>query len=75
MTPPNDFQGIGRRFLRSTAGWVVIGFLAIAGFLLVYEHHAHLFSGSGILIGLLGACILMHLFMHRGGGHGDGGAK
>ena len=32
-----------------------------------------MFTGSGILIGLLVFCIGMHLFMHGGhGGHGGG---
>ena len=61
------------RFWRSRAGIVLLVFLGIAGFLLLYEHRAHVFTGSGILIGLLVFCIGMHLFMHGGhGGHGGG---
>jgi hypothetical protein len=61
-----------RPFLKTPAGWVLIGFLAIGGFYLITEHTAHLF---GILpCALLLACPLMHLFMHHGhgehGGHG-----
>lgn len=51
----------------SRGKWVLIGFLAIAGFFLITEHRAHLF---GILPWLLLlACPLMHLF-HGHGGHG-----
>tara|TARA_R110000868_G_scaffold107438_1_gene293983 strand:- start:7225 stop:7470 length:246 start_codon:yes stop_codon:yes gene_type:complete len=60
--------------LKSRAGLVLIVFLAAGGFLLAYEHRAHIFTGNGILIGLLAVCIGMHLFMHGGhGGHGGGG--
>ena len=59
-------------FLRSRTGIVLLAFLAIAGFLLAYEHRAQLFSGNGLLILLLLACPLMHFFMH--GGHGNHGA-
>ena len=49
------------------------GFLAIAGFLLYYEHQAHI-PGDYLLLGvLLLGCIFMHRFMH--GGHGGHGAK
>jgi Protein of unknown function (DUF2933) len=57
-------------FLTSRAGFVLFGFLAIAGALLFTEHRAHVF---GVLIWLpLLACPLMHMFMHGGhGGHSD----
>jgi len=59
---------------QSRAKWVFIGFLLIAGYLLVTEHRAHLagwLSAYGIWLFLL-ACPLMHMFMHHGhGGHGD----
>lgn len=48
----------------------LLTFLAVAGLLLVYEHRAHVFSGEGVLLGLLVLCVAMHLFMH--GGHGNG---
>ncbi len=59
-------------FLKSRAGLVLLAFLAIGGFLLAYEHRAHIFTGNGLLIALLLLCPLMHLFMHggHGGGHG-----
>ena len=60
-----------REFLRSRAGMVLLAFIAVAGFLLAYEHRAHIFNGNGVLIALLAVCIGMHLFMHHGhGGHG-----
>lgn len=49
---------------RST--WVLLGFLAIAGFFLLTEHRAHLLGILPFL--LLLACPLMHLF-HHGGHH------
>ena len=59
--------------------WVLIGFLAIAGFFLFTEHRAHVLGALPYL--LLLACLLMHLFMHHGHGnhgghegHGDGDA-
>ena len=61
-------------FWRSRAGLALIVFLAVGALLLGYEHRVHVFSSDGLLIGLLIACLAMHLFMHRGhGGHGGGG--
>ena len=61
-------------FWKSRFGIALLVFLAIGGFLMAYEHRVHLFSGDGLLIGLLVACIAMHLFMHHGhGGRGGGG--
>jgi hypothetical protein len=60
-------------FLTSRGGLVLIGFLAIGGFLLFTEHQAHVLGALPWL--LLLACPLMHLFMHHGhgghAGHGD----
>ena len=61
------------------SGWsrskiVLVAFLAIAGFYLVAEHRAHAFAVLPFL--LLPACLLMHVFMHRGhGGHGGHGGS
>jgi len=50
--------------------WVLIGFLAVAGFFLVTEHTAHVFGVLPLI--LLLACPLMHLFLHHGhGNHRD----
>lgn len=53
-------------FWVTRAGLVLIGFLAFAGSLLADEHRAHVFTGtgSGVLIGLLAFCMIMHFFMH-----------
>ena len=57
-------------FLTSRAGFVMLGFLIIAGALLFTEHRAHVF---GVLIFLpLLACPLLHIFMHHGHGGHDG---
>ena len=60
-------------FWRSPAGLALGIFLVVAGVLLVLEHGAHLLGTSPLLL-LLGACIGMHFFMHRGHGeHGSAG--
>ena len=56
--------------LKSNAKWVLLGFLAIAGFFLLTEHRAHVLGFLPFL--LLLACPLMHIFMHRGHGHHQG---
>lgn len=61
-----------RSFLRSPIGLVLIGFLAIAAFLLIAEHRAHVFTGNWFLGLLLLACVGMHLFHGGHGGHGGG---
>lgn len=67
-TPPGHSD---TGFWKSRAGTVCIIFLTMAGFLLAYEHRAHIFTGNGFLILLLLLCPAMHLFMHHGhGGHG-----
>jgi hypothetical protein len=58
-----------RSFLRSPIGMVLIGFLAVAAFLLIAEHRAHVFTGNWFLGALLLACVGMHFF-HSHGGHG-----
>lgn len=52
---------------RFKAKWVLTGFLAVAGYLLISEHQAHFIQALPYL--LLLACPLLHVFMHRG--HGD----
>lgn len=54
-----DLPGMTRR-----SKWVIAGFLAIALFLLLSEHRAHLFGILPYL--LLLACPLMHVFHHHG---------
>jgi hypothetical protein len=50
----------------SKGKWILIGFLAVAGFFLFTEHQAHVLGVLPYL--LLLACPLMHLFMHHGQG-------
>lgn len=58
-----------RPFLLSRAGLALMGFLAAAGYLLWREHQAHVAAALPWL--LIGGCLAMHFFMHRGHG-GDG---
>jgi hypothetical protein len=51
----------------SRSNWVLLGFLAIAGFFLLTEHRAHVLGIFPYL--LLLACPLMHLFHGGHGGH------
>lgn len=57
--------------LRNVSRYVFFGFVAVAAYFLITEHRAHLFGWLPFL--LLGGCVLMHLFHHRGhgGDHGD----
>jgi hypothetical protein len=55
-------------FWRSPSGLTLLVAVAAGGFYLVTEHTAHLFGALPYLILL--ACPLMHVFMHRGHGHG-----
>lgn len=64
------------RWYESRLNWVMLAFLGIIGFFLVAEHKAHLLGALPFL--LLLACPLLHVFMHRGHGHGGdshGGEK
>lgn len=64
----HEHQSRGPNPPKSNARWVLLGFLAIAGFFLLTEHRAHVLGFLPFL--LLLACPLMHIFMHRGhGGH------
>ena len=54
----------------SRSWWAFAGFIAIAGFLLLTEHRAHLFGALPFLFLL--ACPFLHMFGHSGhGGHGS----
>ena len=62
--------GKGSGFWRSRTGLIAITFLAIGAFFLVSEHWARTLGALPYLILL--ACLLLHMFMHRGhGGHGS----
>jgi len=76
MNTPKRLQNESER--RSRGGWVLLGFLAIAGFFLFSEHQAHVLGALPFV--LLALCPLLHLFHGhggRGGGHrhGDPGDK
>ena len=59
----------GTRSQRGVAlPWIFFGFLAVAGFLLLSEHRAHVMGALPFL--LLALCPLMHFFH---GGHGSSG--
>lgn len=63
-------------FWRSPAGVALLAAGLVGGFYLFTEHQAHLFGALPYLILL--ACPLMHVFMHKGhghGGHGPGAAS
>lgn len=56
--------------LWTPSGLVSLGLALVAGYVLWAEHEAHVVAALPWL--LVGGCLLMHLFMHRGhGGHGD----
>lgn len=56
-------------YWRSPASLTLLVATAVGGFYLVAEHTAHLLGALPYLVLL--ACPLMHVFMHRGHGHGD----
>jgi len=58
---------------RYAVGLLVMG--AIAAYFLLSEHRAHFLGALPLLLLLLLACPLMHVFMHHGhGDHGGGHA-
>ncbi len=60
-----------RRFWNGPVGLAVSVLLAIVGVWLWIEHRAHILAALPLLLPLA-ACLLMHLFMHRGhGGHDE----
>jgi hypothetical protein len=68
---PTPTEPIGRREpWRIPMWWGFCAFLAIAGFFLLEEHWAHLLGAVPYVLLLL--CPIIHLFMHRGHGHGTG---
>jgi hypothetical protein len=74
-TPDAPSHPTGVRSWISRHGFVLTGFVLIAGYFLWTEHRAHVLAFSSWLPWLLLAlCPLMHLFMHHGhGGHGGQG--
>lgn len=60
-----------RSFWKTRAGAVFTVFLVLIGFMLAYEHRAHIFTGTGLLLLVVLLCPVMHLFMHHGHGGRD----
>ncbi|WP_175939167.1 DUF2933 domain-containing protein [Caballeronia sp. BCC1704] len=58
-------------FWKSRGAIALLGFGAIAAFFMFSEHRAHFLGVLPYLLFL--ACPLMHLFMHHGHGHQNGG--
>ncbi|MDX2004178.1 MAG: DUF2933 domain-containing protein [Meiothermus sp.] len=58
-------QGRWQAWLRRPRHWVLLGFLAAAGYLGVLEHRAHLPLIAAVT--LLAACIAMNRYMHEPG--------
>ena len=56
-----------RSFWGTPKGFAAIGLIAIVGYFLFVEHRQHVIDALPYL--LLGACLLMHGFMHGGHGH------
>lgn len=51
----------------------ILVFAGAIGFLLLFEHRAHIPSNAVFLVGILLFCGVMHLFMHGGHGGSHGG--
>jgi hypothetical protein len=65
----DEQNGRARGFWRSRYAIGLLVFGAIALFFLLSEHRAHTLGALPYL--LLAASPLLHIFMHRGHGHGD----
>jgi hypothetical protein len=55
---------------RNRSSQVLLALLAIGGYFLWTEHESHVIAALPWL--LVGGCLVMHLFMHGGHGHGGG---
>lgn len=60
-----------RRFVKTPLGIVLLVAIGAISLVLIYDHRGHVFSGDGLLVTLLVACVGSHFFLHgRHGGHG-----
>lgn len=75
----DEHQPRGGRFW-----WPVLAFAGAIGFVLIFEHRAHIPADLILLAGFLLLCWGMHVFMHgshsdghggHGGQHGEGGQR
>jgi hypothetical protein len=64
-------SGERKSFWLTTKGVAALSLIGAVTYFLLTEHREHVFSYLPYLIFL--ACPLMHLFMHRGHGHGHHG--
>ena len=71
--PESSSEPLSPSALRSRSRLALLVVAVVAGYLLVSEHRAHFIAALPWL--LLALCPLMHLFMHRGGGHGHGASR
>lgn len=66
-THGQDPEGGAAQYLRR-GRWIFWIFVIIAALFLISEHRAHVLGALPYLVIL--ACPLLHMFMHRGHGHG-----
>jgi hypothetical protein len=65
----NQVNNTTRQWWHNRVNIAIMAFLAIGGYFLFTEHRAHVIGALPWI--LVAACLVMHLFMHGGHGHGD----
>jgi hypothetical protein len=66
-------ENSARPFWQSAAGLFFVGFGAVAAYLLITEHWAHIVAGNWLIWLLPFACLAMHFFHGGHSGHGRHG--